>query len=119
KGADLLWFRVTLHGNLNADAFSVSIAADTGAPDGAKMNWWQANKAFTFDRLITAWVTKVNGTYRGTIGVADAAGARQRQLTSLHHDNLQIRADADAIVIGVKRTDIADKMQMRVIAAVG
>ena len=119
KGADLLWFRVTLHGNLNADAFSVSIAADTGAPDADKVNWWQANKAFTFDRLITAWVTKVNGTYRGTIGVTDAAGARQRNLTSLHHDNLHIRADADAIVIGVKRTDITDQMQMRVIAAVG
>ena len=48
---------------------------------------------------------------------------RQFQLTkmlnNLHQNNLQMRIEGDSILIGVKRTDITDKLKMNVIAAVG
>jgi len=119
KQQDLLWFRIALYGKPNEQAFGVNIVIDTGGDDATKMNWWGGNKAFKFDRLITAWVTRGNNGYEGTIGVADGAGVNSKQLTNLHQNNLQIRVEGDSIVIGVKRTDITDKMTMKLIAAVG
>src|SRR5262245_37868912 len=76
KEQDLLTFRVTLYGTPNEQAFGVNLAFDTGSDDASKMNWWGANKAFKFDKLITAWVTRGDNGFEGTIGVGDAAGAR-------------------------------------------
>ena len=116
---DLLWFRIALYGQPNKDAFGVNIVVDTGGDDTTKMNWWGGNKAFKFDRLITAWVTRGANGYKGTIGVANVAGVSAKQLTNLHQNDLQIKVDVDSIVIGVKRTDITDTMTMKLIAAVG
>jgi len=119
KQQDLLWFRIALYGVPNEQAFGVNIVIDTGGDDATKMNWWGGNKTFRFDKLITASVTRgVNG-YEGTIGVGDVAGVNAKQLNNLHQNNLQIRVEGDSIVIGVKRTDITDKMKMNVIATVG
>jgi len=119
KQQDLLWFRIALYGVPNENAFGVNIAIDSGGDDATKMNWWGGNKTFKFDKLVTAWVTHGNNGYQGTIGVADVAGVHAKQLNNLHQNNLQIRVEGDSIVIGVKRTDITDKMKMNVIAAVG
>jgi pimeloyl-ACP methyl ester carboxylesterase len=119
KQQDLLWFRVSLYGNPNVESFGVNIVVDTGADDTAKMNWWGANKDFKFDRLVTAWVTRGSSGYQGTIGVGDATGAKVQNLNNLLQNNLQIRTEGDSIVIGVKRTDLTDKMKMNLIAAVG
>jgi pimeloyl-ACP methyl ester carboxylesterase len=119
KQHDLLWFRVSLYGKPHEESFGVNIAVDTGAEDTAKMNWWGANKDFKFDKLVTAWVTRGNGGYQGTIGVGDATGARVQNFNNLLQNNLQIRAEGDSIVIGLKRTDLTDKMKMNLIAAVG
>ena len=119
KERDLLWFRISLWGTPNAAAFGVNIAVDTGAEEMAKMNWWGRNKDFKFDRLITASVTRASGGYRGTMGVADTAGVRARNFNNLLQNNLQISVEGDSIIIGLKRTDLTDKMQMNFIAAVG
>ena len=119
KQPDFLWFRVTLWARARKDAFGVNIPVDTGADDAAKMNWWGANKEFKFDKLITAWVTRANGGYEGTIGVADAAGVKAKNFTNLHQNNLQIRVEDDSIIVGLKRTDLTDKMKMNFIASVG
>ena len=119
KQQDFLWFRIALYGVPNEQAFGVNIVIDTGGDDSTKMNWWGANKTFRFDRLVTAWVTRGERGYEGTIGVADIAGVNAKQLTNLRHNNLQIRVEGDSIVIGVKRTDITDKLKMNLIAAVG
>jgi pimeloyl-ACP methyl ester carboxylesterase len=116
---DELWFRVTLYGTPNERAFGVNIAFDTGADESAKMNWWGANKDFRFDRLLTVWVTQADSGYQGTIGVGDAVGAKAKNFNNLLQNNLQIRIEGDSIIIGVKRTDISDKMKMNLIAAVG
>ena len=119
KQQDLLWFRVTLYGKPNEASFGVNIVVDTGADEAARMNWWGANKDFKFDKLVTAWVTRANGGYQGTIGVGDVAGVKARNINNLLHDDLQIRVEGDSILIGIKRTDLTDKMKMNLIVAVG
>jgi len=119
KQQDMLWFRVSLYGKPNPDVFGVNIVVDTGGDDASKMNWWGANKNFKFDKLITAWVTRGASGYQGTIGVGDVAGVKARNINNLLQNNLQIRVEGDSIIIGVKRTDITDKMKMNLIAAVG
>jgi len=119
KQQDLLWFRLSLYGRPSEESFGVNIAVDTGADDSAKMNWWGANKDFKFDKLVTAWVTRSDDRYQGTIGVGDAAGAKAKKFNNLLQDNLQIRLEGDSILIGVKRTDLTDKMKINLIAAVG
>ena len=118
KQQDMLWFRVGLYGQPNEEAFGVNIVVDTGADD-AKMNWWGANKDFKFDRLVTACVTRSGSGYQGTIGVGDAAGAKAKNFNNLLQNDLQIRIEGDSIMIGLKRTDLTDKMKMNLIAAVG
>jgi len=119
KPQDLLWFRVSLYGKPNEQAFGVNLVVDTGREDAAKMNWWGANKDFRFDKLVTAWVARRDGGYQGLIGVADAAGVKARNFNNLAQNNLQIRTEGDSIVIGLKRTDLTNKMKMNLIAAVG
>ena len=119
KQQDLLWFRIALYGVPNENAFGVNIVIDSGGDDATKMNWWGGNKTFKFDKLVTAWVTRGNNGYQGTIGVGDVAGVNTKQLNNLHQNNMQMRIEGDSILIGVKRTDITDKIKMNVIAAVG
>ena len=119
KQQDIMWFRVALFGKPNEEAFGVNLVFDTGGDEASKTAWWGANKTFKFDRLVTAWVTRQGDRYQGTIGVGDAAGSRAKRFNNLSQDNLQLRIEGDSIIIGVKRTDIADKMKMNLIAAVG
>jgi len=116
---DMLWFRLSLYGKANPEAFGVNIVVDSGGNDAAKMNWWGANKDFKFDKLVTAWVTRANGRYQGTIGVGDAAGAKAKNFNNLVQNNLEVRTEGDAIVVGLKRSDLTDKMKISLIAAVG
>lgn len=116
---DIIWFRIALYGQPNGRGFGVNLAIDTGAGDSTRMNWSGANKTFKFDRLVTASVTRGDKGFEGTIGVADAAGVNAKQMNNLRQNNLQIRIEGDSIVIGVKRTDITDKMTLKLIAAVG
>ena len=119
KQQDLLWFRIALYGVPNENAFGEKIVYDSGGDDANRMNWWGGNKTFKFGKLVTAWVTRGNNGYQGTIGVGDVAGVNAKQLNNLHQNNLQMRIEGDSILIGVKRTDITDKIKMNVIAAVG
>jgi pimeloyl-ACP methyl ester carboxylesterase len=119
KEQDFLWFRISLYGNPNAQAFGVNIVIDTGVDDSAKMNWWGGNKNFKFDKLLTAWVTRGDKGYEGTIGIGDAVGVTAKQINNLRQHNLQIQVEGDSIVIGVKRADVTDKMKMNLVAAVG
>src|ERR1041385_8422607 len=111
KQQDVLWFRIALYGSLDQHTFGANLAFDTRADDGAKMDWWGANKAFRFDRLVTAWVTRTANGYEGTIGVADVNGVRTKRMDNLAQNNLQILTDRDAILIGLKRTDVTNDLK--------
>jgi pimeloyl-ACP methyl ester carboxylesterase len=119
KNDDLLWFRIALYGKPNEQSFGVNIIVDTGGDEANKTNWWGGNKAFRFDRLITAWVKREGSRYQGTIGVADRTGVTVRNLTNLLKNNLQISVEDDSILIGIKRTDITDQPKMKLMVAVG
>jgi len=119
KTQDMLWFRLAVYGRPNAESFGLTIAFATGGDEIPKTNWWGANKNFKFDRLLSANVTRSDKGYEGTIGVADVAGVNDHQLTNLKQNNLQISVTGDAILIGVKRTDITDNLKMSLVAAVG
>lgn len=119
KEKDTLWFRIALYGKANEAGFALSLLIDTGGEDANKMNWWGSNKSFRFDRIVTANVTRAAGGYQGTIGVGDIAGVNSKQFTNLRQNNLQIKVEGDSIVIGVKRSDITDKLTMKLIASVG
>lgn len=116
---DLLWFRVSLYGKPPEEAFGINIVVDTASNDTEKMNWWGTNRDFKFDRLVTAWVTRSDYGYQGTIGVGDVAGVKARNINNLLQNNLQIQVKGDSIVVGLKRKDLTDKMKMNLIAAVG
>jgi pimeloyl-ACP methyl ester carboxylesterase len=119
KQQDMLWFRISLFGKPDDKAFGVNIAVDTGADAATKVNWWGANTSFKFDRLLTAWVTRIGDRYEGMMGVDDPPGVNQTPSHNAHRDNLEVRVEGDSIVIGVKRTDITDKLKMNIVAAVG
>jgi pimeloyl-ACP methyl ester carboxylesterase len=119
KTQDMLWFRVSLYGVPNEKAFGVNLVVDTGGDDATKTNWWGGNKAFRFDKIITAWVTRGDNGYEGTIGVGDTAGVQTRQINNLLQNNLHVAVAGDSIVIGVKRTDITDSLKLNLLAAVG
>src|SRR5215472_3008017 len=116
---DMLWFRVSLYGKPPEKAFGINIVVETGRDGAEKMNWWGVNQDFKFDRLVTAWVTRAENGYQGTIGVGDVAGVIAKNINNLLQNNLQIRMEGDSIVIGLKRKDLTDKMKMNLIAAVG
>ncbi|HSS21290.1 MAG TPA: alpha/beta hydrolase [Pyrinomonadaceae bacterium] len=119
KQQDYLWFRVSLYGAPDEQAFGVNIAIDTGADDALKTNWWGSNNTFKFDKLLTAWVTRDANGFEGTIGVGDAAGVKAKQFNNLLQNDLRLQVEGDSILIGVKRTDITDKLKMNLLAAVG
>lgn len=119
KQHDYLWFRVGLYGAPNEQSFGVNIAVDTGAGETIKTAWWGSNNTFKFDKLLTAWVTRGANGYEGTIGVGDKAGVETRQFNNLAQNNLRVQIEGDAILLGVKRTDLTDKLKMNLIAAVG
>jgi pimeloyl-ACP methyl ester carboxylesterase len=116
---DILWFRVSLYGRPNEEAFGINIVVDTGSDEGEKMNWWGGNRDFKFDKLVTAWVTRGKSGYMGTIGVGDVPGVKARNINNLLQNNLQIRVEGDSVVVGLKRKELTDKMKMNLIAAVG
>lgn len=119
KEQDMLWFRVALYAAPDRAAFGVNIVVDTGASDDSKMNWWGRNKQFKFDKLLTVWITETGGVRQGTIGVGDPSGVKARIFNNLLQNNVEIRFENDSVILGIKRTDLTDKMKMNLIAAVG
>src|SRR5215510_7971882 len=94
---DMLWFRVSLYGKPPEEAFGINVVVDTGRDGAEKMNWWGANKDFKFDRLVTAWVTRGQNGYQGTIGVGDVAGVKAKNINNLLQNDLQIQVEGDSI----------------------
>lgn len=121
SAGDTLWFRIDLHDLPDADVFGTNLVVDTDGDASNGAAWWGANEEFRYDRLVTAWVTRDGDRFRGTIGVGDAAGARERNFTNLHQDNLALGVDpeAETIFLGVAPEDLGSPERMEVVVAVG
>jgi pimeloyl-ACP methyl ester carboxylesterase len=119
KADDVLWFRVATYGPLPVDGFDVQIAVDTGATGHSKTKWWGAgNNEFVFDRLVIATVTRSGGVRSGAIGIGDAAAGPKPSI-ALQRDDAHVRVDGNAVVIGIRRSELTDSMTMKVVAALG
>jgi hypothetical protein len=118
---DLLWFRIDLHGGFRKDWFGVNVAVDAdGNPDNG-MAWWGTNKAFHFDRVVTAYVSDVGPYYQGFVGVADVDGVNRGAMNDISKDvRIALDEKAPALLVGIRRADLGtSRGELRALCTVG
>ncbi len=116
------WFSFTLHGDPDPAAFGVNVIVDSDGDQATGANWWGSNRQFTWDRLVTVWLTRGDdGRYTGNLGVGDLAGVRQSDFASLHRGDVKfaIQPDDKSIIIGVPWSHLTDGELVNVVGAVG
>lgn len=117
---DRVWFLFSLAAAPDPARIGMNLALDLdGDPDNGP-NWWAGNRGFRYDRLVTVWVARgADGKYRGSVGVADAADIVAGRFATSPVGTVSFAVDAanDALLVGVKRSALADPM--RVVATVG
>src|SRR6185369_2834390 len=116
-----VWFRLSLAAPAGP-AFGLNLVFEVG-PEPAKTPWWGVNKAFTFDRIATAWVLETNeDTFIGTIGMATADGAMKGAMIdeALGVPKVAVSADGREIYVGLSRSALGGGGRaVKVLAAVG
>lgn len=119
--ADRMWFRVQLESTPPGDWFGLNVAVDADRDQTNGSPWWGTNKAFHWDRLISAYLFRVGDRWQGILGVADSAGVARGEMGSLATTEVIVGADRDepALFVGVPRASIDDDLEMNVIATVG
>jgi hypothetical protein len=70
---DQLWFRVELKEPLSEQWAGMNLALDVDGDPNNGTPWWGHNKAFRFDRLVTAYINDIGSGYQGQLGIADAS----------------------------------------------
>ena len=116
------WFSFTLHGDPDPAAFGVNVIVDSDGDQATGANWWGSNRQFTWDRLVTVWLTRgADGRYTGNLGVGDVAGVRQGDFASLHRGEIKfaIQPDDKSIIIGVPWSHLTEGELINVVGAVG
>jgi hypothetical protein len=122
EGDDRLWFRLDLGAPADASRFGVNLAFDVDHDQSTGASWWGGNTDFTFDRLVTVWVTRVaDGGYRGAVGVGDAAGVAAGRYLGVSQGSVSFQLDREgqAIVVGFPARDLGATGKMSLLAAVG
>jgi len=97
-------------------------ALDTDGDPANGMEWWGANKAFHFDRVVTAYGSATGEGYEGTIGIADAAEVQKGDMAGSRNERVVVLLDRahPAIVVGIPRSALGPSAApVRVVAAVG
>jgi hypothetical protein len=119
--SDTLWFRIDLHRLADPERFGINLAIDTDLDAATGQPWWGRNRAFTYDRVVTAWVVRQGRRYSGTIGVADAAHAAIFRLSNLSRDVPALALDParPAILVGLPASLVDDDGRFRLVVAVG
>lgn len=97
-----VWFRLVLHAEPPADWFGLNLALDTDGDPATGTPWWNVNKEFRFDRLVTVWLNRTGGVYQGAVGVADTEGASRFTMDNLGADLRVARDPASrSLAVGV------------------
>jgi hypothetical protein len=120
-GHGLVWFRIGLAEAPESEGFGVNLAIDLDGRQDNGREWWGANKAFRFDRLVTAYVhARDNDVYQGVIGVADADAVAQRMIDPrFAAPRVIVDRAGRAFVVGVPRAVLEGPAGASVVAAVG
>ncbi|HEX9751077.1 MAG TPA: hypothetical protein VGB22_07330 [candidate division Zixibacteria bacterium] len=119
---DTLWFRIDLHNAPNPASFGVNIAVDDDADSVNGARWWGFNNDFHFDKLATCWLSDAgNGTYFGRIGIATADQVLTGRFMKRWPNSIVFAVDAEtnALIIGLKRSELTRSGSFRLIAATG
>jgi hypothetical protein len=118
---NMLWARVALRERPHGRWMGVNLAFDTDGDSTNGFQWWGANGAFKFDRLLTAWCFHVPGGCQGYIGLADAARvASGVMVESSAGVRVAIDPDRRYFIVGVPRDVLhPTAKEIRLVAAVG
>lgn len=116
-----LWFRVDLEDPPNPLGVGVNVAVDTDLDQSTGSAWWAGSADFTFDRVVTVWVTRLRDEFWGTVGISDHAAALAGDYSSLGSGNLSFAVDVPerALFVGVPASELDDDGLMRLLVAVG
>ena len=113
--SDRLWFRITFREALPR-SFGTNLVINRNG-DSSGMRWWGTGSTFTFDRLVTAYISRDGDRYFGNVGVTDDVGARGARLTKISTDvSIAMGDDNRSVMIGVPRAalDLTPKSAMLV-----
>ena len=114
----LAWFRIDLQDAPPSIWMGVNLALDTdGDPDNGTA-WWGKNTAFHFDRLVTAWLFRVDEAYYGTVGIASTEEVAAMSLTNQEEVHFAMDRGAKRVYVGVPAA-LVGAASVRVVAAVG
>lgn len=120
--AGMLWFRVGLAKAPESEGFGVNLAFDLDGRADNGFEWWGANKAFRFDRLVSAYVHLRDGdVYQGVLGVTDADLVSRNQMADPRFPAPRVFVDQSrpAFVVGVPKAIFEGSAGVSVLAAVG
>lgn len=121
-GGRTLWLKFQTHGPFPVEGFGVNLVIDDDGNQETGRAWWGSGSDFTFDRLVTVWVTRHGeDTYDGWVGVTDADAAMEQNMVSILAGGLRfsVLEDEDAVVVGVPRSALPRTDEIAVIGAVG
>jgi hypothetical protein len=119
RDEDRIWFRLQLSEPADPDRIGVNLALDLDEDQNNGNGWWAGNRAFRYDRLVTVWVIRRNGGYRGTSGVADAADVASGQYVTSAPGAVAFAVDGNAILVGVKGDVLPQLKRVRMVVTVG
>jgi len=116
-----VWFRVSLAGPAPERWMGVNVALDLNDDPADGTVWWGTNSGFRFDRLVTAYLTRVEGYWMGALGVASAASVALGVMDEGWAADVVAAIDrrGDALLVGVPREALASGGRVRLIATVG
>lgn len=116
---DLIWFKVNVHEPLPERWFGINVAVDADDTPGNGMAWWGTNKV-KFDRLASAYLSRVQDDWQGYGGASDSAAVEKGNMSSLTRDvKVALDREQRAILLGVPRSALGTAATVRVIATVG
>ncbi|HKA88221.1 MAG TPA: CIA30 family protein [Haliangiales bacterium] len=100
-----VWFRFVLYDPPPAAYFGMNVALDVdGDPDNGGA-WWGQNKAFHYDRLVTAYLAKGAGYWQGMVGVSDAAQIAEGRFSAVSKDvRVAVDPGRKTLAVGVPRS---------------
>jgi hypothetical protein len=101
-GERRVWFRLILHQEPPADWFGFNLALETDGDPADGTAWWNLNKEFRFDRLVTVWLNRTGAVYQGAAGVADAEAVGRFEMDGVSRDLRVARDPASrSLAVGV------------------
>ena len=121
RTAKACFLRIRLHAPPGERLLGINLLVDADADQATGAPWWGGNTAFTFDRLVTAWVARdESGTWRGAVGVAEAEPAYAGEMTGLGDGTVgfAVERSAPAVVLRVPQEALGGD-GVRCVVAVG